>query len=235
MSKKFLSRIFYGTFILVFIIMVGIMVWGLIDEKRDEKAQTARYQSMITEGSKVELTDEILNEDFDKYIQDSVKAKKTFISLLVCFFSVMILFVVMYIFNIILKGMEEGANSSGFVIMLALFLAVMFMFGTFGFVAVRMIVPALLRSNPEEEKAFFTTLNIKDAERIEEREEVKTSDGYETRVHVYYHLIDEDGNVISVNKVLYERYIGEGVYYAGMSSSGKVFSVYPDKYFTLPQ
>ena len=63
------------------------MVWGLIDEKRDEKAQTARYQSMITEGSKVELTDEILNEDFDKYIQDSVKAKKTFISLLVCFFS----------------------------------------------------------------------------------------------------------------------------------------------------
>ena len=235
MSKKLMSGIFYGTFMLIFVLMTGIMVKGLIDQNKDEKAQTARYESMITEGSKFELTDEILNEDFNKYVQDSEKGKKTFITLLVCFASVIVLFVVMYIFSLILKGMQDGASSTSFLILLASFLIVMFMFGSFAFVSVKFLAPRLSGSNPANEKYYFRTVNIKDAEKIEEREEVKTSDGTEYRTRVYYHLIDEDGNVLNVNKVLYSRFAGEGIYYIGQTSSGKVFSVYPDRYFILSQ
>ena len=44
------------------------MVKGLIDQNKDEKLQNERYESMIQEGSRVELTDEILEYDHDKYV-----------------------------------------------------------------------------------------------------------------------------------------------------------------------
>ena len=61
MTKKIASRIFYGSFILIFVIMLGMMVKGLIDQNKDEKLQNERYESMITEGGKTTLTDDILN------------------------------------------------------------------------------------------------------------------------------------------------------------------------------
>ena len=91
MNKKLVSGIFHGTFFLIFAIMLGIMVVGFIKQEKDNKAETERYESMIQEGSRVELTDEILEYDHDKYVQNAVTGKKTFISLLVCFASVIVL------------------------------------------------------------------------------------------------------------------------------------------------
>jgi len=233
MNKKIASRIFYGSFILIFVIMTGIMVKGLIDQNKDEKLQNERYESLITKGSKTILTDEILNEDYNKYVQDAEKAKKTFISLLVCFGAAIVLFVAMYIFTLIMKAMEE-AGSTQFIIMLASFFVLLFAIGSFAIVAFKLLVPRLSASQPVKEAYYFSTLNIKDAEKEEKKEEVWNEDHYETRTTVYYYYIDDAGKRISVSKVLFQRFAGEGVYYAGQTAGGNVFSIYPAEYFELP-
>ena len=234
MTKKIASRIFYGSFILIFVIMVGMMVKGLIDQNKDEKLQNERYESMITEGGKTTLTDDILNEDYNKYVQDSEKAKQTFISLLVCFGAAIVLFIVMYIFSMIMKGMEDGAGTQ-LVIMIASFVVLIFMLGSFSVVALKFLVPRLTAVQPEKEAYYFNTLNIKDAVREEEKEEYWNEDHYETRTNVYYYYIDENDKKLSVSKVLFSRFEGEGVYYAGQTARGSIFSIYPAKYFELQQ
>ena len=79
----------------------------------------------------------------------------------------------------------------------------------------------------------ITIKNKKDAEKREETETVKNGDSYSTETRVYYYLIKDNGEEISTNKLLYERFVGEGIYYAGRTATGKIFSIYPDKYFEL--
>ena len=232
MNKKLVSRIFYGTFFLIFAIMLGIMVVGFIKQEKDNKIETERYESMIQEGSRVELTDEILEYDHDKFVQDSVTGRKTFISLLICFASVIVLFVVMYIFTLIMKGMEDGA-SPVLGVFLACFLGVVFILASFSVVCLKVIVPKLVSSHPEDDKYFFSELTLTDAQKEEKKEEVREGDHTETRTTVYYYLIEENGNRISTNKLLYSRYIGEGIYYAGQTDKGAVFSLYPSEFFSL--
>ncbi len=82
MTRKLVSTIFYVVFGLVFATMLGIMIVGFIKQNEDEKNQIARYESMIGQGGKTTLTNEILEEDHEKYLADSAKAKSTFITLL---------------------------------------------------------------------------------------------------------------------------------------------------------
>ena len=231
MNKKLIGKIFLIGFFVIFFLMVGIMVKGFIDQKKDDKAQTERYEKMISQDGKTLLTDEILEEDHNKYLLDVAESKKTFIMLLICFGSVILWFVIYYIFSLILKGMEEGA-SGGMIIMCASFGVVLVMMGSFVIIAANVIVPSLTRDRTKE-GYYFNELNISDAERREVTEKVKDGDSYRTETRVYYYLFDENGKEISINEVLYSRYVGEGVYYCGQTAGGIVFSVYPDKYFEL--
>ena len=233
MTKNLVNKLYVAIFILIFIIMTGIMVVGLINQNKDEKVERARYEQMIKEGSKTVLTDAILEEDFSRYVEKSKEGMRTFVTLLACFAAVIIAFVVMMIFNVILKGMEEGASSSHFIIMLACFIGAMFMIVSFLIVAVKFLVPRFQNSNIEDEKYYFTEITLKDAEKREETETVKNGDSYSTETRVYYYLIKDNGEEISTNKLLYERFVGEGIYYAGRTATGKIFSIYPDKYFEL--
>ena len=125
MTKNLVNKLYVIIFILIFFIMTGIMVVGLINQNKDEKVQRSRYEQMIKEGSKTVLTDAILEEDHTRYVEKSKESTKTFLTLLACFAAVIVAFVVMMIFNVILKGMEEGASSTGFLIMLASFIIAM--------------------------------------------------------------------------------------------------------------
>ena len=138
------------------------MVVGFIKQEKDNKTETERYESMIKEGSKFELTSEILEYDHDKFVQDSITGRKTFISLLICFASVIVLFVVMYIFTLIMKGMEDGA-SPVLGVFLACFLGVVFILASFSVVCLKVIVPKLVSSHPEDDKYFFSELTLVDA------------------------------------------------------------------------
>ena len=44
MTTKLLSKIFYGVFILCFVIMAAIMVKGLLDQNKDEKQLIKGYK-----------------------------------------------------------------------------------------------------------------------------------------------------------------------------------------------
>ena len=233
MNKHILGRIFVIGFFVIFFLMVGIMVKEFIEQKNDNKAQKERYEQMIASGSKTVLTNDILEEDHDKYLADIAEGKRIFITLLICFGSVIVWFVVYYIISLILKGREEGASSS-MLILCGSFAVVLIMIGSFAIIAVKMIVPALTRDR-EKEGYYFNELNISDAERREVTEKVKDGDSYRTETRVYYYLFDENGKEIAINEVLYSRYVGEGVYYCGQTAGGKVFSVYPDKYFELAE
>ena len=233
MTKNLVNKLYVVIFMLIFVIMTGIMVVGLINQNKEEKADRARYEQMIKEGSKTLLTDAILDEDFSKYVEQSKKSTKIFVTLLACFAAVILAFVVMMIFNVILRGMEEGASSTSFIIMLASFIVAMFMIVSFLIISVKFLVPRFQSFNPEEEKYYFTEIVLTNAERIEKQETVKDGDSYRTETRVYYYFYTENGEQISTSKLLYERYIGEGIYYAGKTSRGNIFSLYPDKYFEL--
>ncbi|MBO6089739.1 MAG: hypothetical protein J6P37_05470 [Lachnospiraceae bacterium] len=233
MTKNLVNKLYVVIFMLIFVIMTGIMVVGMINQNKEEKADRARYEQMIKEGSKTVLTDAILDEDFSIYVEQSQKSTKIFVTLLACFAAVILAFVVMMIFNVILRGMEEGASSTSFIIMLVSFIGAMFMIVSFLIISVKFLVPRFQSFNPEEEKYYFTEIVLTNAERIEKQETVKDGDSYRTETRVYYYFYTKNGEQISTSKLLYERYIGEGIYYVGKTSRGNIFSLYPDKYFEL--
>lgn len=233
MTKNLVNKLYVVIFMLIFVIMTGIMVVGMINQNKEEKADRARYEQMIKEGSKTVLTDAILDEDFSIYVEQSQKSTKIFVTLLACFAAVILAFVVMMIFNVILRGMEEGASSTSFIIMLVSFIGAMFMIVSFLIISVKFLVPRFQSFNPEEEKYYFTEIVLTNAERIEKQETVKDGDSYRTETRVYYYFYTKNGEQIRTSKLLYERYIGEGIYYVGKTSRGNIFSLYPDKYFEL--
>ena len=106
MSVKRVTRIFYIVFGLCFVLMVGIMVKGFLDQKADEKKQVERYESMLIEGGKATLTNEILEQDHDKFLKDAAEGKETFIKLLVCFGAVVVMFVIMAIFSSVMRALQ---------------------------------------------------------------------------------------------------------------------------------
>ena len=234
MTKQIASKIFYGAFILVFVIFVGICIVGIINDKKEEEKRVTAYQQMINEGSKTVLTNEILDADHDQYVQDTEKAKKTFLTLAACFGAIAVIFLAMVICSTIIKGMEDGPGI-GLTVSVVSFIAVTFMITSFAVIAIKAIVPHMKYSNPEKEAYYFDTLNIKDVRKYEEQVVTGSGENRETRTVVHYILIKSDGEEIETSKILYERYTGPGDYYAGTSVRGNIFSLYPDKYFELPK
>ena len=232
MTRKLASNIFMIVFMVCFFTMVGFMVVGFIQQNKDEKQQISRYEQMITRGgeNKTVLTSGILEEDHEKYLQDAEKSKSTFIKLLICFACVAVLFVLLAIFNAVQKAMDESGPS--LVIALVSFLAVTFMISSFAVIAGMFLVPRL-KTDPSKEAYYFDTLIVKDAVREEEKVNTGSGADYQTETRVYYYLLDESGNKISVSKLLYERYTGPGTYYAGRTARGNIFSLYSGEYFEL--
>lgn len=234
MSKKLVSGIFYTCFGLGFAFMLGIMIIGFINQTKDEKEQAARYEQMITEGSKMTLTNDILEEDHTKYLEDSAKAKRTFATLLVCFGAMFVMFILMGIYSTVIRFIEDGQNGY-FVIYLASFACLVFIFVSAVIIATKVVIPKMISSNPEKEAYFFSELNLSDSERKEELVETGSGEDRRTETRVTYFLIEENGNKIEVNKLFFDRFEDPGTYYAGQTVRGNIFSLYSGKYFELAE
>ena len=232
MPRRVFSFVFYGVFALCFIIMAVIMIIGYKDQKNDEKKETERYEKMINEGSRTVLTDKILEEDHDEFVKDADKSRRTFISLLVCFGAVVLMFCITTIFNIIL-GRLEGGRREPFFISIVSFVMVMVVMLTCVLIALKVIVPKFASSDQSNDHYSFKELKIKDTERKKEYIETGTGDSRTTETRITYFLIEENGNKIEVNKMFYDRFVGEGIYYAGMTYRGSILSLYPGIYFEL--
>ncbi len=232
MTVKRVTRIFYIVFGLCFVLMAGIMVKGFMDQKADEKKQVERYESMLKEGGKTLLTDEILEQDHDKFLKDAVKGKRTFITLLVCFGAVVVMFVIMAIFTSVMRALQ-GRREEHVIAALITVIAVMFIFVSVLVVTITYIVPKFTQSDPSGDAYAFAELNI---EKVEEKRELVTTgsgDNRSTETRITYYLIEKNGTKHSVTKVMYDRFVGAGTYYAGMTEKGNIFSVYPGVYFEL--
>ncbi len=232
MSKKIVSRLFVVGFFMIFAIMAGIMIKGLIEQNKDEEQQTARYEQMKTDGGKTLLTQDILEEDHAKYVKDAEEGEKTFITLLVLFAGVFVWFIVTSIFRLVLKGMEEGATAS-FRIILCSFVVAMIVFVAAIFGVVNFLVPRL-GQDPGKDGYFFTELKLVDSEKEEKLVESGTGTNRTSHTEVNYYLIDDSGKKHSVKKLFYDRYASPGIYYAGQTTRGNIFSLYPDTFFELP-
>ena len=232
MIKKFAQGFVIFGFIIFFLIMTGIMVKGFIEQKKDDKAEIERYESMITEGSKTVLTNAILEEDHDKYVEDCEKAKNTMISLLICFGGAFVSVVVGSIFLMIIRGIEDGPISS-FAPVLVSFTGIMFVVAIVIVTVVNFLIPKFSSSHPEEDFYYFNELNIIKTEKREETITTGSGDSRTTETRVYYILYDENGKEIQVNEVFFNRVDEPGIYYVGQTVKGSVFSLYSGKYFEL--
>ena len=232
MSRKIITRSFYIIFGVCFIVMLLIMIKGFIDQKNDEKKETARYEKMIKEGEKTILDNKILEEDHDKFLEDSSKGRKTFISLLVCFGTVFVMFAVMTVFSTILSVIESRSGLSVTVAVISL-ASVIFIFVTFAIVMFKVVIPKFAASDASKDAYSFVELSISDRERKEERVTTGTGDSRTTETRIYYYYITENGQKIQVSKLFYDRFVGPGIYYAGRTAGGKIFSIYPGEYFEL--
>lgn len=236
MTRKLVSNIYIVVFIVCFAAMTGFMVKGFIDQNKDEKQQISRYEQMIKqsgEGSKTLLTKEILEEDHEKYLADAAKSKSTFITLLCIFGCVMVMFVIYAILNVVLKMFEDSGKGS-YVIALVSSLGAVICVTSFAVVMIMFIAPKM-KTDYSKDGYMFETLRIKDTLREEERYETGSGDDRRTETRVYYYLIDEKDNKISVNKIEYDRYTGPGLYYAGKTTRGAIFSLYSGEYFELAE
>ena len=231
MTKNILSKIFVGVFILCLLIFVGFGVISMIKQNKDEEEQRAHYQQMIKEGSKTPLTNEMLEQDHTEYLERVAESNKTFYVVACIFIAAVIDFVLMIVFTTIVRGMEDGVRSSKFIITLVSFLSAMMCIVSFMIIATKFIIPKMNGVKPEQEAYFFEEIELVDAQRVEELVTTGSGDDRTTRTDVYYYIYDKNGKEISTTKILFERYDGPGLYYAGKTASGKIFSLYPDKYF----
>ena len=143
MTKNVVSKIFTGVFFLCVLIFMGFGVISIINQKKDEERQAAHYQQMIKEGSKTPLTTEILEEDFNAYLERVSQSKKTFYFVISLFSAAVVDFVLMIIFSTVIRGMEDGVNSASFLITLICFITAMVLITSFFVIAARLIIPKI--------------------------------------------------------------------------------------------
>ena len=118
-------------FILLLLVFVGFGVISIINQKKDEERQAARYQQMIKEGSKTPLTTEILEEDHNDYLERVSQSQKTFYFVISLFSAAVVDFILMIIFSTVIRGMEDGVSSTSFIITLVSFIAAMVCISSF--------------------------------------------------------------------------------------------------------
>jgi hypothetical protein len=231
LTKKLVSRIYFIVFFVMFFVMTALMLTGVFQQNKDEKAEAARYESLKTPGGKTVLTNEILEEDHDKFLEDVAENRKMGLKMLSLFGTVVVAFVLMAVFSLIIKTMEDGAKALP--IVLISFIGVTFLLSMVILVTVRVLIPNFQNDRYKTDGYYFAELKLKDKEIEEKWEETGSGDDRRTEKKTYYYLIDENGNRISTNETYYDRFEEPGVYYAGQTTSGSIFSFYPGKYFTL--
>lgn len=232
MLKNTLGKIYCIIFGIIFIVMVGIMIKGYIDQQHDDEQQIVRYESLKSGEGRTLLTGEILEEDHDKYIRDVREGETTFIKLAICFGVVVAFFVIYSILNMVIRGIE-GERGPMFTISIVSTVSALVIITGVVIVVIKVIAPKFSEYDPESEAYSFAELNLTDSEKKVEYVDSYNGDSKTTEERITYYLIEENGHKTEVNFILYGRYEGPGVYYAGRTSGGNIFSLYPGKYFEL--
>lgn len=232
MKNGIVSKLPVIVFLVVFIIIGAFMVKGLLTQQKENEADNARYEQMIHEGEKTQLTQTILDEDHDEYVARTKSGNKTFAAIGIAFLSLMVIMLIVFIVKLIISK-NQGATGLELTRNIIAVVALLIFTGIAVFVGFAFIRPAMNNDKYETESYKFVELNIATTQ-VEEIEHRTKTNGHTRTTKTYnYYLITDDDQKISVSKNNYDRFNTPGVYYAGRTESGAVFSLYPSTYFEL--
>lgn len=230
-----MSKVFVIVFLIVFFLIGGIMVKGMMDQQKKNIADNNKYTQMIHEGEKTKLTQEILDQDHAEYVESVKSNNNTFAIIGIAFIGLMVLLIVIFTVQALIRK-SQGASGLE---LIRYFIPVgcLAVFTILGIIiGVQFIAPSMKNDKYEKESYKYVELNIKTTQ-VEEHKSTHrrsgSSHGTTTTTTYTYFLITDDDQKIQVSKILYERFDVPGIYYAGQTESGSVFSLYPDKYFEL--
>ena len=229
-----LSKIFVVVFLIIFFVIGGFMVKGLLTQQKEDNADRTKYEQMIKSDGKTTLTQEILDQDHDEYIESVKSNNKTFAIFGIGFLGLMLIFLIVAIANFF-NQRNKGAQGVELIRNIVAIVAISIFLIMSIFVGLVFIRPMMNKTDYDNESYKYVELNITDTKVEEHTSTHRKSNGHgttTTTTYTYY-VITEDGDNLKVSKLLYERVSNPGIYYAGRTESGSIFSLYPAEYFEL--
>ena len=226
--KKFIAVI-----LAPFIIVAAIMLIGYLKQEMRDKKEIARYEMLVDEEGKYKLTKDVLEEDYDRYL-NGVKENEKFprnigivIAGIVSLFLIFLLAIFLYIkFPFPDK---KGIRVTGIALVIV---GVIVVFNV-NFLSELFRDSKEGSANIENTKYAFYELDIISA-RVEARRERSGSDDDSYTTNYYYYLYTNNRGIIEINQMYYNRAKDKpGIYYAGMTEKGALFSLYPATEFEL--
>ncbi len=229
-----LSKIYVVVFLIIFFAIAGFMVKGLLTQQKENNADRTKYEQMIKSDGKTTLTQEILDQDHNEYVESVKSNNKTFAIIGIGFLGLMLLFLIIAIANYFSQR-NKGAQGIELVRNIVSIVAISVFLVMGIIIGVAFIRPMMNKTDYDKESYKYVELNIVDTKVEEHKSTHRKSNGHgttTTTTYTYY-VITEDNEELKVGKLLYERVANPGVYYAGMTEGGNIFSLYPSEYFEL--
>ncbi|SKA65631.1 hypothetical protein SAMN02745111_01150 [Eubacterium uniforme] len=220
-------------FMIFFVIIAVTMGKAFIKQEKQAKIEKARYEKMVNEEGKYKLTKDVLEEDHDRYLEDAEEGEKIFKDLITAFAGAMILVLIYMFMNIFDFASIVPVKNKALVKAGALIILGVIVVFSANFFSEIFRVSKKSEGNKNAKYDFYE-LNV-----VSTHVETKTtttgsgSDRRTTRTNYYY--LDLEGNKeIKTNQMYYERAKDNpGLYYAGMTEKGALFSLYPATEFEL--
>ena len=232
LSKGDSIKLILGTLVIL-LIAGGIWYGNESSMEKSKKDYEERYEKMVDVEGKFKLTQKILDEDQQMYVDDIERVRNHAIKVVAIFAGSMILsLILVFVHKIgLTDNLPEICGKLASWIMILAFETVLI----FGIIFIRNDrINEIMSSNISGLKYDFHEVNIKAKTTETEHKTIVNHEKDEVREETkyYYHLILEDKQV-DVNKDIYDRVDKFGVYYLGMTQNDDVFSAYPATEFEL--
>ena len=229
-----LSKIFVVVFLIIFFAIGGFMVKSLLTQQKENNEDRTKYEQMIKSDGKTTLTQEILDQDHTEYVESVKSNNKTFAIFGIGFLGLMIIFLIIAIANFF-NQRNKGAQGVELIRNIVAIVGISLFLIMSIFIGLVFIKPMMNKNDYDKESYKYVELNIVNTKVEEHKSTHRKSNGHgttTTTTYTYY-VITEDNEELKVSKLLYERVGNPGVYYAGVTESGNIFSLYPSEYFEL--
>lgn len=206
-----INKRLFKVIILVFSVFLVIANIFVVKKLPDQQINDGSYEQLIKRNGKTKLTQDILDHDFQEYIKDKKTGR---IVCLIISFIIVPIAVIFLIYTILrfIKDNNKEIQKTQYIIKIIILLGFIVTF--------TVIIVFTLSYNDEENKSYnFVEHNIKDSE-------VKRSG---TKGNHDYYLIMDNGDRVDVSEKIYNKFKDSnyfGIYYAGETEDGIIFSLY---------
>ncbi len=227
------KRIYLIGFIVFALLMAGAMIYGMSqNSNRERDTQTARQEiSIIEEGGKIVLTDELLRSDYSVFARTTEISTNIFFALLVGMAALFLFGIGTSVFSLI-KSLRAGESGTNLIIRIAglVVISIILIFGAF-ILGSGLLSTGSMRAT-EKDKATFK-LSICEVT-SKDTEKVTKHSGKRRSTVTYYYIYLKNGTRLSVDSFVYNQVDAMGTYYLAQNDQDKIFSLYPSWEYCLP-